>query len=136
MERIHIETLLANAEDKRRTQQQILLTFSAVLKSAVSDKLLAANVADDILRNTDKIKYKPSEKRPLTPAEKKAVFDATYKYDSDQAYVYLIYGCGLRREECVALTIFDFVLKRREVPSAKPMSILQILPGVNGSEER
>lgn len=130
VERIHIETLLANAEDKRRTQQQILLTFSAVLKSAVSDKLLAANVADDILRNTDKIKYKPSEKRPLTPAEKKAVFDAAYKYDSDQAYAYLIYGCGLRREECVALTIFDFNFKKREVSVSKAYEYITNTPGV------
>lgn len=130
VERIHIETLLANAEDKRRTQQQILLTFSAVLKSAVSDKLLAANVADDILRNTDKIKYKPSEKRPLTPDEKKAVFSATYKYDSDQAYVYLIYGCGLRREECVALTIFDFNFKKREVSISKAYEYITNTPGV------
>lgn len=130
VERIHIETLLANAEDKRRTQQQILLTFSAVLKSAVSDKLLAANVADDILRNTDKVDYKPKESRPLTPAEKKAVFEADYKYDSDQAYVYLIYGCGLRREECVALTVFDFNFKKKELSVSRAYEYITNTPGV------
>lgn len=130
VERIHIETLLSNAEGKKRTQQQILLTFSAVLKSAVSDKLLAANVADDILRNTDKVDYKPKESRPLMPAEKKAVFEADYKYDSDQAYVYLIYGCGLRREECVALTVFDFNFKKKELSISRAYEYITNTPGI------
>ena len=115
VQRIHIETLLSNADGHARTQQQILLTFSQILKSAVVDKLLAANVAEEILRNTDKVKYKPKENRALTPAEKKAVFEADYKYVADQAYLYLIYGCGLRREECVALSVFDFNFKKSEL---------------------
>ena len=36
------------------------------------------------------------------------MFKAAYKYDSDQVFVYLLYGCGMRREECIALTVFDF----------------------------
>lgn len=130
IERIHIEMVLNNADGKPRTQQQILLTFSQILKSAVSDKLLAANVAEDILSSVDKIKYKPSESRGLTPAERKAVFAAEYRYPSDQAYVYLIYGCGLRREECVALTVFDFNFKANTVSISKAYEYTNNSPGL------
>lgn len=106
--RIHIQTVINNAAGKPRTQIQILQTFKQVLRSAVSDKLFADNVFSDIFDNMDPIRYSPGEKRPLTEYEKKAVFHAAYKYDQDKIYIYIIYGCGLRREEAAALTVFDF----------------------------
>lgn len=60
------------------------------------------------------VKYKAPEKRPLTPYEKKAVFEADFLL-KDRALVYLLYGCGLRREEVLALSIFDFSLQKKEV---------------------
>ena len=134
IQRIHIETLLSNADGHARTQQQILLTFSQILKSAVVDKLLAANVAEEVLRNTDKVKYKPKENRALTPAEKKAVFEANYKYAADQAYLYLIYGCGLRREECVALSVFDFNFKKSELSISRAYEYIVNDAGEKGTK--
>ena len=40
---------------------------------------------------------------------------ARYKYDADQVFVYLLYGCGVRREECIAFTVFDFDLAGKTV---------------------
>ena len=113
--RIHLQMVLNNASGKDRTCQQISMTFFQILKSAVADNLFSANVYETIRNNTDSIKYKPNEKRPLTEYEKEALFTAEYKYASDQVFAYLLYGCGLRREECIALTVFDFNLSDQSV---------------------
>lgn len=108
--RIHLQMVLNNAEGKKRTQQQIEMTFFQIMQSAVSDNLFATNVYTTIKNSTVRTKYRAKEKRALTEPEKVAVFTANYKYDADLVFVYLLYGCGLRREECSALTVFDFDL--------------------------
>lgn len=113
--RIHLQMVLNNASGKDRTQQQIQMVFFQILRSAVADRLFAASVYETIRQNAESIDYKAAEKRPLTAAEKEAVVKANYKYDSDQAFVYLLYGCGMRREECIALTVFDFNFSDRTV---------------------
>lgn len=113
--RIHLQMVLNNASGKERTQQQIQMAFFQILRSAVADRLFSANVCETIWQNAESIDYKAAEKRPLTAAEKEAVFKAAYKYDCDQAFVYLLYGCGMRREECIALTVFDFNFSDRTV---------------------
>lgn len=125
IERIHIQMLLNNASGKPRTQQQILLTFKQVLRSAVADHLFPANVAEDIFTHTESIKYVPKEKRPLTPQEREAVFKASFD-EQDKIFVYLLYGCGLRRGEALSLTVFDIqgheltVNKSHEFTSNEP----------------
>ncbi len=118
IDRMHLQILLNNADEKRKTQQQIMLTFKQVLKSAVADRLFPANVMEDIFMNIEPVKYESKEKRALTSVEKKAIFKADFR-EQDKIFVYLIYGCGLRREEALALTIFDFNLSRREVTISK-----------------
>lgn len=108
IDRIHLQMILNRAKGKERTQEQIQMVFFQILRSAVADRLFSADVYETIKANTPSVDYRAPEKRPLTAAEKEAVFKATYKYNSDQAFVYLLYGCGLRREECIALTVFDF----------------------------
>lgn len=114
VDRIHLQMLINHADGKKRTQQQIALTFKQVLESAVADHLFPANVMEDIFRNIEPIKYTPSEKRPLTQYEREAVFKADFK-EQDKIFVYLLYGCGIRRGEALALTIFDFNFKRKEL---------------------
>lgn len=108
IDRIHLQMALNRAKGKERTQELIQMVFFQILRSAVADRLFSADVYETIKANTPSVDYKAPEKRPLTTAEKDAVFKAAYKYDSDQVFVYLLYGCGLRREECIALTVFDF----------------------------
>lgn len=108
IDRIHLQMILNRAKDKERTQELIQMVFFQVLRSAVADRLFSADVYETIRANTPSVDYRAPEKRPLTAAEKDAVFKADYKYDADQVFVYLLYGCGLRREECIALTVFDF----------------------------
>jgi len=56
-------------------------------------------------------KQKRTEKRPLTQEEKAAVFSADFT-SIQKAFVYIIYGCGLRRGETLALERSDFETKK------------------------
>ncbi len=125
IERIHLQLLLNNASGKARTQQQIFLTFKQVLRSAVVDHLFPANIAEDIFLHTDSIKYTPKEKRPLTPREREAIFKADLQ-EQDKIFVYLLYGCGLRRGEALALTVFD--IKGHELTVSKSHEFTQNTP--------
>lgn len=114
IERIHLQMLLNNADSKIRIQQQIYMTFKQVLKSAVADHLFPANVMEDIFNSVGHVKYTPKEKRPLSHIERNAVFKADFE-EPDKIYAYLLYGCGLRREEALALTVIDINIKDKEV---------------------
>lgn len=127
IDRIHLQMLLNNAEGKTRTQQQIYISFRQVLKSAVADHLYSANVYEDLFKNMESIKYKPKEKRALSNNERKAVFKAAFD-EQDRIYIYLVYGCGLRREEALALTLFDINLKQKEVSITKAHSLVHGSP--------
>lgn len=123
IDRIHLQQALNNAEGKKATQRQIRMTFRQVLESAVSDHLFPANVAVEILSNTEKVKYKAEEKRPLTQNEVNALFKADLK-PSDKVFVYLLYGCGIRRGEDLALTVFDFNMKLKKLTVNKAHALI------------
>lgn len=127
IERIHLQLLINNADGKARTQQQIILTFKQVLRSAVADHLFPANVMENIFRYIEPINYSPAEKRPLTEYEREAVFKADFN-EQDRIFVYLLFGCGLRRGEALALTIFDFNFKAREVTINKAHEFIKDKP--------
>lgn len=129
--RVHYQMLMSNASGKKRTQQQIQLTFKQVLRSAVSDRLFAANVMEDIFVNMDVIKYKPNEKRPLMDYEQKALFAAELS-TQDRAFVYILYGCGLRRGEALPLTKFDVDLKRHTLTVNKAIEFVRDKPVPKG----
>lgn len=123
IDRIHLQQAINNASGKTRTQQQIRMTFRQIIQSAVADHFFPANVAEEMFRNTESIKYQPNEKRPLTESERIAVFKADFK-ESDKIFIYLLYGCGIRRGEALALTIFDFNLKRRKLTINKAHELI------------
>lgn len=126
--RIHLQIVLNNASGKNRTQEQIMLTFKQILKSAVADKIYSKNAFSDIFDNVESIRYTSPERRALTEYERRAVFLADYKYTQDKIYTYIIYGCGLRREEATALTIFDFNFKSNTLTVNKAFEYTQNSP--------
>ena len=122
IERVHLQTVLNEYSDKKRTQQQIQNTFNQILKSAVIDKLLTPSVYDDITSNIERVKYKTPEKRALLDHEKKAVLLADLPL-MEKTFLYLLYGCGLRRGEALALTVADINLERCEVAINKSLVV-------------
>ena len=118
--RLHYLELI-NANKGARTKQQISMTFKQIIKAAIKDKLLTPIMLEEIFDDTPKVKYKSKEKRPLTENEKKALKKATFE-PADEAFVYIIYGCGLRRGEALALTRFDVSLKKKEISVSKAIA--------------
>lgn len=112
IKRIHYHMVLSHAAGHKRTQQQIGITFKQVIRAAIANKDLPAAVYTDIFDGAEKIVYRPNEKRPLRPHEIKAVFSADLSTE-DRAFVYLLYGCGLRRGEALALTKSSIDLQTR-----------------------
>lgn len=125
--RTHFQGLINEAMQKPRTCQQIALTFKQVIKAAVSDKLLPASAVEDICSGVDLPKYRPGEKRALFPEEKEAI-KAADLLPRERAFIYVILGCGLRRGEALALTVFDVSLKKSELTINKALEF-----GVNDS---
>ena len=103
----HFQLAINNALDKPRTCQQIEVTFKQVLKMAVADNYIGAGMYDKICADINLPKYVKKEKRPLAPEEKAAIPLASFT-EREKAFVYLIYSCGLRRGEALALSKFDF----------------------------
>lgn len=89
-----------------RTRQQAQMVFKQVLKAAVRDHLVSPALYDDILGDAKPVKYKANEKRPLTDNERAALAAANFSTD-ERAFIYLLYGCGIRRGEALALTVAD-----------------------------
>ena len=118
--KLHVLLVINNAVGKNRTQEQILLTMKQIVNAAVSDKLLPASAPEELFKDIS-VKKSKSEKRALSDSEKKAVFAANLA-DMDKAFLYLIYGCGLRRGEALALTRFDFNLKSKTLNVNKSLA--------------
>lgn len=121
LSRMHFQLLINDALEYPRTCQQIKITLCQVVESAISDKLLPADSLESICRGIDMPKYVPAEKRGLTPLEKEAIKTADFT-DREKAFVYIAYGCGLRRGEILALTIFDISIERSELTVNKSLA--------------
>lgn len=93
--------------DHPRTCQLIKLTFSQIIKSAIRDRILPHSALDDILSDISLPRYVRPQKRALTAAEKQAVMDADLD-DKKRAFVTVLFYCGLRKSEALALTPDDF----------------------------
>lgn len=119
--KIDFQELINDAADTPRTCQQIALTFRQVIKSAVSDQLLPASAYLMICDGVTTPRYKAAEKRCLTAEEKEAIKTADFS-PMERAFVYIIYGCGLRRGEALALTIFDIDFKASAIAVNKALA--------------
>lgn len=133
LSRMHFQLLINNAAEYPRTCQQIKITFCQVVKSAISDKLLPAGSLESICQGIDMPKYTPTEKRGLTPLEKEAIKTADFT-DREKAFVYIAYGCGLRRGEILALTVFDISLERAELAVNKSLAFEGNNPYLKGTK--
>ena len=119
--RTHFQLVINNSLEKPRTCQQIKVTFKQIVKSAISDRLLPVTALDEVCKNIDIPRYSPSEKRGLTATEKAAIQTADFN-EKERAFVLIAYGCGLRRGEILALTIFDISLERSELTVNKSLA--------------
>lgn len=92
------------------TCNKIRLTMRQIQKAAIAEDIITKPFWTDI----EMPKKPPSEKRPLTEIEKKAIIAAEFD-QQERVFVYLLFGCGIRREEAIALHVSDFDLDKHDV---------------------
>lgn len=109
--RLHLQMIIARNAEKPRTCQIIKRTFLQIMESAVDDRYVSEAVLRPI-KAVEIPKYIRQERRVLTAQEKAAVRLADLT-PMQRCFVLLIYGCGLRRGEALAITPADIDLKRR-----------------------
>ena len=114
----HFQLVINNNMDHPKTCKNIATTFRQILRSAVRDKLLPRNALEDICTDISLPKYQKPQKRTLTQVEKDA-FTKVELSPMKDAFLTLLYACGLRRQEALALTRFDFNWSRNEVSISK-----------------
>lgn len=116
----HFQQLINNNVDHPRTCQQIALTMKQIVKMAVRDRILPRNAIDDITEGISLPKYQKPQKRALTPVEKAAVQNVALDARK-MAYLYILYSCGLRKGETLALTKDDFDWQENTVTVTKTL---------------
>lgn len=110
----HFQSVINFQIDHPRTCQVIYITFKQIIKAAIKDKILGKESLDDICEGIALPKYSKPKKRPLNQIEKEALRNVELD-DRKATFLFIIYGCGLRKEEALALTKDSFDWEEKTV---------------------
>ena len=114
----HFQQCINEKIDYPRTCQQLSLTFKQIIRSAVKDRYLPRYALEDVLADISLPKYQKPFKRALSESEKKALELADLD-DRKRSFVSVLYYCGLRKSEALALTKKDFDFTKKTVKISK-----------------
>lgn len=114
----HFQMCINQKMEHPRTCQQLALTFKQVIKSAVRDRYLPRESIENILSDISLPKYQKPVKRTLSELEKEAISKADLDARK-RAFVSLLFYCGLRKSEALALTASDFDFNQKTVSISK-----------------
>lgn len=114
----HLQWCINEKLNHPRTCQQIALTFKQIIKSAVRARYLPRNATEDLLSDISLPKYQKPLKRALSALEKQAITTADLE-PMKRAFISLLYYCGLRKGEALALTPSDFDWEAKTVSISK-----------------
>ncbi len=103
----HFQAVINSQIDHPRTCQQIALTFRQIIRYAARNHHIAAGDVSDIIEDINIPKYKKPQKRALNAFEKEAIEKAELD-PRKRAFLSILYYCGLRRSEAMALHVVDF----------------------------
>ena len=120
---IHVKRILDRVDGRKNTQGKIIMTIKQIIKQAVKERKYPQEEAAILFECLPKIRPDPKEKRILTQAEKDVVLKLQLP-PREKCFLYLVYGCGLRREEALALTPFDFDFTAGTVRITKALVLL------------
>lgn len=114
----HFQKCINEKIDHPRTCQQLSLTFKQIIKSAIRDHYLPKSALEDITMDISLPKYHKPLKKPLSESEKKAFISADLD-DRKRAFVSILFYCGLRKSEALALTASDFNFEEKTLSVTK-----------------
>ena len=132
--RLHLQSLIASNAEHPRTCQLIRRTFLQMTESAILDRY----VPEAVLRPCKAVKlpaYYRKERRILTDKEKEAIKAADLT-PMQRCFVLLLYGCGLRRGEALALTPADIDLNRSTVRICRAVEFIGNSSGIKPPKSR
>lgn len=110
----HFQQIINTNMEYPKTCKNIKLTFTQIIKSAVRDRILPHTAIENITMDISMPKYVKPAKRALTELEIKCFKEAELD-DMKRAFVDVLYYCGMRRGEALALTVDDFDFKAKTV---------------------
>lgn len=116
--RLDYQSIINENLSHPKTCKNIKLTFDQIIRSAVKEHILPRSALDDILSDISLPKYQKPHKRPLTSMERIAMALADLD-DRKRAFVTILYYCGLRRGEALALKPEDFDFREKTVSITK-----------------
>ena len=102
-----IQTAVDSFKENPRTAQIFKMTLNRICESAINDLIISRNPCRGVLLP----KYKAKEKRALTQIELDAIKTADLDAE-ERLFISLLYYCGLRRGEVLALGRADIDLNR------------------------
>lgn len=114
----HFQAIINENKEHPKTCKNIRLTFSQIIKSAVRDRYLPHSAIEELTKDVSMPKYVKPQKRALSTAEIQAMKDADLE-PQKRAFVTILYYCGLRKGEALALTKKDFNWKNKTVSVSK-----------------
>lgn len=114
----HFQQVINENMEHPKTCKNIKLTFTQIIKSAIRDHYLPHSALADITEDISLPKYQKPQKRALSILEKRCMFEAELS-DMKRAFVTVLYYCGTRRGEALALTSGDFDWDEKTVSISK-----------------
>lgn len=114
----HFQSIINQNMEHPKTCRNIKLTFTQIIKSAVRERILPHSAIEDITMDISMPKYLKPQKRALTALERQAMMDADLD-ERKRAFISILYYCGLRRGEALALTDEDFDFENNTVSISK-----------------
>ena len=105
-----LQGILDDNFEKAETCAKIVLTLRQIYAAAADAEITIRRGVN--LKKLIRPKKEKHEKRALLPSEKAAIFSADLT-DRERVFLHLLYYCGLRREECLALDCSAVDLKKR-----------------------
>ncbi len=105
--RSHFQQIINLNQDHPRTCTIISQTFKQVIKSAVLDGLLSDRAYLSLTSNISMPKSQKRVKKPLSALETEALLNCEVSADK-RAFITVLFYCGLRKGEALALEDSDF----------------------------
>ena len=103
IKRLDLQEIINNTIDRPSTCRHIKLTLKQIFESAIDEGIITKNPCKNLI--IPKVYVK--EKRALNDIEKEKMLKIDFD-PMEKMFVYLIYGCGLRKGETLALETSDF----------------------------
>ena len=112
-----LQKIINDNADHPDTCRKIRLTLRQIFDAAVDDGIISVSPATKLDVPTNKA----AEKRALTKQEREAIKTAELKTE-DKFFLEILYYCGLRRGEVLALTRSDFDFKELSLSVCKSVA--------------